>query len=448
MASGAKTPSALAPFAHNWVGGDIHGLSAYAGTLYGYTPKINDVSTALSGKVSSTVGAAGWQGSASSAFSGAWDRDAQGCAALTTMTTSTGDVVNWLAVNLSQLESSLEAAAEKTAAHGVTIGPNGEPPQECLADATAENWRVAYQAFYNQAMHDAVNARNEAGAELRSIFDGVTGGDLHPGDRTAWNDVLLGFLGAKTRYRAWLEDQVDKLKGLKNDAQAKAIADARQADGKFGKWSPEDKAAFDDAKAKFGSGEDQLAGAENSEGAFSKVLGASPSDIPAVSSALEDSNGLLKIAGDTPFVDLAAAGISTYFNAQQDIADGVPAAAAYPLEAGGSALSLGAAYAAGGAATGLVSGALVDGGAAAALGLGATGVGVVAGGAGVLAGGVVAYGVGDFVHNMIDENWAQDIHNDGVVGGIAAGTWHSVANTGKDIAHVGEDIWHGISSIF
>ena len=36
MAAGAKSPSALAPFAHNWVGGDIHGLSAYAGTLYGY----------------------------------------------------------------------------------------------------------------------------------------------------------------------------------------------------------------------------------------------------------------------------------------------------------------------------------------------------------------------------------------------------------------------------
>ena len=30
---GAKSPSALAPFAHDWVGGDIHGLSAYAGTL-------------------------------------------------------------------------------------------------------------------------------------------------------------------------------------------------------------------------------------------------------------------------------------------------------------------------------------------------------------------------------------------------------------------------------
>ena len=44
---GAKSPSALAPFAHDWIGGDIHGLSAYAGTLYGYVPRLSDVATAL-----------------------------------------------------------------------------------------------------------------------------------------------------------------------------------------------------------------------------------------------------------------------------------------------------------------------------------------------------------------------------------------------------------------
>src|SRR5579875_606744 len=446
--AGAKSPSALASFAHNWVGGDIHGLSAYAGTLYGYSPKISDVSTALNSKVSATVGAAGWQGSASSAFSAAWDRDSQGCSALSSMTDGTGDIVNWLAVNLSQIESALESAADKASAHGVPIGANGEPPQECLADATAESSRAAYQTFYNQAMHDAVDARNEAAGELQKVFDGVTGSNLQPGDRASWNDVLAGFLGAKTRYRAFVEGQVDKLKGLKNDARLKAIDDARQADGKFGKWSPEDRAAFDDAKAKFGTGADQLAGAENAEGMFSKVMGYSASDIPAISRALEDSSSLLKAGASLPFVDLAAAGVATYFNAQDDIADGMPAGVAYPAEAGGSALSLGAGYLAGNAATGLAAGALADGGALAGLGLGATGVGIVAGGAGVLAGGVVAYGVGDFAHHMIDENWSQDIHNDGVVGGVAAGAWHSVEKTGQEWADMGEGIWHGVSSIF
>lgn len=446
--AGAKSPSVLAPFAHNWVGGDIHGLSAYAGTLYGYAPKINGVATALNSKVSQTVGAAGWQGAASSAFSGAWDRDAQGCAALTTMTDGTGDIVNWLAVNLSQLESGLESAADRASAHGVPIGADGQPPQECLADATAESWRAAYQTFYNQAMHDAVNARNEASGELQKMFDGITAGDLKPGDRTSWNDVLLGFLGAKTRYRAWVEGKVESLEALKSDARLKAISDARQADGKFGKWTPEDRTAFDEAKAKFGAGADQLAGAENAEGAFSKVMGYSASDIPAVSKALEDSSSLLKAGADLPFIDLAAAGAATYFNAQDDIADGMPAGVAYPAEAGGSALSLGAGYLAGDAATGATAGLLAEGGALAGLGVGAGGIGLVAGGAGVLAGGVVAYGVGDFVHNLIKENWGQDIHNDGVVGGVAAGTWHSVENTGKDMAHTAQSIWHGVTSIF
>lgn len=446
--AGAKSPSALAPFAYNWVGGDIHGLSAYAGTLYGYEPKISDVANALNSKVKATVGAAGWQGSASSAFSGAWDRDAQGCAALSAMTTGTGDVVNWLAVTLSQIESALEKGADQASAHGVPIGANGEPPQACLADATAEQWRAAYQAFWNQAMHDAVIARNEAAGELQKVFDGVTGASLKPGDRTSWNDVLLGFLGAKTRYRAWVEGKVAALQKLKNSAVMKAIADNRQADGRFGKWTPEDHQNVDAADANLSAGKDQLAGAENAEGAFSKVLGASASDIPAVSNALRDSSDLLRGAAGIPFVDLAAAGAATYFNAQDDIAEGVPAAAAYPAEAGGSALSLGAGYVAGNAVTSIAAGALTDGGALAGLGLTAGGVGVVAGAGGVLAGGVVAYGVGDWVHNMIDENWSQDIHNDGVVGGVAAGTWHSVENTGKDMAHTAESIWHGVTSIF
>ena len=65
-----------------------------------------------------------------------------------------------------------------------------------------------------------------------------------------------------------------------------------------------------------------------------------------------------------------------------------------------------------------------------------------------LAGGVVAYGVGDFAHNLIDENWGEDIHKYGVVGGVFAGIGDSAVKTGDDIAHVGESIWHGITSIF
>ena len=49
------------------------------------------------------------------------------------------------------------------------------------------------------------------------------------------------------------------------------------------------------------------------------------------------------------------------------------------------------------------------------------GLSLAAGGAGVLAGGVVAYGVGDFAHNMIDENWGADFHQHGVIAGLGYG---------------------------
>jgi hypothetical protein len=68
-----QAPTRLMPFAYDWAGGDIHGLSGLAGTLYGYPPKMADVVTALDKKVGQIVGDAGWQGSAAKSFSSHWD---------------------------------------------------------------------------------------------------------------------------------------------------------------------------------------------------------------------------------------------------------------------------------------------------------------------------------------------------------------------------------------
>src|ERR1700733_8156251 len=69
------TSVALAPFAHDWIGGDIDGLAELAGTLYGYAPQVTSVATALNTQVRRVVDAAGWQGHAASAFTAAWQRD-------------------------------------------------------------------------------------------------------------------------------------------------------------------------------------------------------------------------------------------------------------------------------------------------------------------------------------------------------------------------------------
>jgi uncharacterized protein YukE len=447
VGAGAKTVSALAPFAYDWVGGDIRGLSAYAETLYGYGPRIDDVASALGSKVGQTVGAAGWQGAAASAFTTAWNRDAEGSNALAALTSSIGDVVNWTAVNLSQLESVLERAADEAESHGVPIGSDGQPPDACLANPTAEAWRVSYQAVWNEVMHDAVEVRNTAAGALQRTFDGITGSDLHPGDRSAYDDVIAGFLGAQTRFRAYVEGKIPGLKQEITDAKVKAIADARQADGRFGKWSDENRGEFKNLKSELESVEGKVAEAKSGENWFSKAWGFSPSDIKPVGAALDGMDGvagrLARFAGDIPVVDVAAVGLGTYFSAQADMNQfGVPSYYAYPGEAAGNVAALAAGGFVGGLATGGVAAGL------GALGASGVGVGLAAGGAGVLVGGVVAYGVGDLVHNMIDENWSQDIHNDGVVVGVADGTWHSVENTGKDMANLGKSVWHGISSIF
>jgi len=453
--SGAKSPSALAPFAYDWIGGDIHGLSAYAGTLYGYVPEINDVATTLDGTVKQIVGDAGWQGSAASAFTKAWDHDAAGASALATVTSATGDVVNWLAVTLSKIEGALEQAADEAASHEVPIGADGQPPNACLANATAESWRASYQGFWNRCMRDAVNARTTAAGRLQGIGDTVLGkhdgksgdeGGLKKGDWTAIGDVLAGFLGAQTRYRGYVDLRVGHAKSELASAKTKAIEDARQADGRFGTWSAEDRQNFADAKSTLSSAESDLASAEDTGNWLSKAAGFSPSDISAVGDSVGEIGGfagdLARAGAGIPVVDLAAAGVGTYFSAQEDIAQGVPAYVAYPGEAVGNLAALGIGTGVGIAATG-----------GAAAGLGALGVGglalsVGAGGAGVLAGGVVAYGVGDFAHNLIDENWGADISQHGVVGGIVDGVGDSAVKTGEDFANIGKSIWHGISSIF
>lgn len=317
MGAGAKAPSRLASFAHNWVGGDMHGLSAYAGTLYGYVPKLTDVATALDKQVSHIVGDAGWQGSAASAFSKAWEKDAVGATALGIMLSSAGDIVNTLAANLASTESALEEAADQTAAAGVPIGAGGQPPQACYSDPAKEQARTSYLAFWNQCMHAAAIARSQAAGALQKLGTAATeGGDdagLGDGDYTALFDVLAGFFGAQTRYRAYVDSKLPGLKKTLTKAFDDNLAAARQANGQFGSWDGKAHENYGDASARLKSVQDDLADAKTTENPFSKAWGFSLSDIP--------------------FVDIAA-GASTYFGAQDDLAAGVPWYAAYPGGAG------------------------------------------------------------------------------------------------------------------
>jgi hypothetical protein len=95
---------------------------------------------------------------------------------------------------------------------------------------------------------------------------------------------------------------------------------------------------------------------------------------------------------------------------------------------------------------------LVDGGAA--LGGLAVGAAIVAtlpedAAAGVLtlaAGGVMfgAYAVDKAFH----EHWSEDIHDHGVIGGVAQGSWNVVKGAGTSIVDDAKGVWHGVTSLF
>jgi uncharacterized protein YukE len=449
VGAAAKSPSPLAPFAYDWVGGDIHGLSAYAGTLYRYVPEISDVTGALTSKVSAVVNAAGWQGQAASAFTRAWERDSVAAGQLSSAITACGNVVDVLAVNLAKIENALEHAAGQASAHGVPLGANGGPPQVCLANAAEESWRASYQSFYNQCMLAATAARTQAAAALQSLFGQLTRapakngpGGLSNSDRTAGFDVLAGFLGAQTRYSHYVEGKIPELKQAVSQAITTAREEARLANGRFGPWTDQGKADFGTARTELAGVQNDLAGAQSSENWFSKTWGVTPSDIPGVASAVSGLDGsagsVARLAADIPFVDIAAAGAGTYFSAQQDMQAGVPGAVAYPAEAAGNVAGLAAGGYVGGLAMGATAGGL------ATLGAGAGITATLAGGAGVLAGGAVAFGVGDLTHHLIDENWGQDISQNGVVLGIGKGIGDSFVNTGKDIGNIASSVWNSI----
>ena len=138
-----------------------------------------------------------------------------------------------------------------------------------------------------------------------------------------------------------------------------------------------------------------------------------------------------------PALDVLAGGLSTVLNAQADEHSGVPGWVAYPLESANTVGTIALAAVVGGAVAGL------------AVFAGAPVLGVAAG---VAAGAVVAYGVGDYVHNLIadmpqqwDKHGALGIVTDFGAAGVS--TWDDTKHLGSDVSHLASSAWHGIMSL-
>src|ERR1035438_4839534 len=394
------TSSRLAPFAYDWVGGDIHGLHALAGTLFGYVPKVTDVTTALDKQVGRVVGDAGWTGSAASAFSSAWQRDSLTGQALGVVIAGTGNIVDGLAVVLSQIENALEQEADDAARRGVQIGPDGTPgagftgPPSNTAEASQRQWAAAYQQVHDQAMAEAQRARQQAASELAALYQKLAprADGMNTADATTVGGLLADLWAAPAAQRRLIDGIVEKLRGQARTVLAEAAAARAENPGKLLPKNILDESVK--VRTELWSADTRLASTSQYTNKLSKLLDTRivnvkdhfSEDLDARSADTSGADeagdaGLLsklsRFGGDIPVVDVLAGAVGTGLGAYHDVQSGQSWYEAVPEEA---ALNAGG-LAAGALAGGAVAGAAVFAGAP-----------LLAGVAGVAVGTVVAYG--------------------------------------------------------
>jgi uncharacterized protein YukE len=482
----------LAPFSHDWVGGNINGLAALAGTLYGYVPKMDAVADALDGQVGQLVNAAGWQGVAASSFTASWSKDSQTARALGLATDQVGQIVDWLAVSLSTLEAELEAAANAAAVHGVTIGPNGEPPAVCFGppanakEQEMQEWANWYQQFYADIMQQADKARSTAAGALaatgRQIVAPTTSGTktspetgsdgMNPGDDLTVGDLLGDLMAAPAA--------ASRVAGEKLTDARSSLTSARDAilklQAKLGNDTVIPDNMLSDLKSSLSSAVSDSRALQAADKINTKVFQAldvrvgdvtkfvktqlaelqksgetsvKPADAGAADGADDGADSVLAklsdFGKDIPVLDVLATATGTYLGVQGATADGQSLAVAIPEQAGANVASLAAGAFVGSAVSGALAGTeVVSGLAVGGLAVG----GAVAAAGGVLVGGIVAVGVGDFATHLFQENWGGDIHKYGVVGGVLDGIGDAGVETGKDFANMGKDIGHTVAHVW
>lgn len=420
--SGGKSPSPLASFTHNWVGGDIHGLSAAAGRCYRIAPQVTDVDTALNRQADKITRDGGWTGDAATAFRSAWGKDSQAGAQLVTAWNRIGDAIDKLAVQLAKLENALETAAAQAKDQGVSIDEATGDVQQASGGHGGSAKAADYVRLRDQAMALAKAARAGAAGELQQLTEAMLpqkGPSRTPGEINTVVGLLRGLWAVPTERRVGLSARLSSLEG--NVAKTRAAIwqeqnAARDALGRFGGASDATKGAYAAAKAELAGVEGDISRLNGMENLGTKLAAGDGEGLAGLNGLGRTAVRGIPIAGS-----IVGGGLTIY----GDRAKGESWAQA----GSDGVVSSGAAYGAG------ALGGSVGAAAAGALGAGT----LVSGGAGVLAGGVAAVGVGDFVHNAFQENWGADIHQHGVIGGIGHGIADAGVNTGHDIKNMWDD---------
>jgi uncharacterized protein YukE len=450
------TVTPLAAFADDWVGGDIRGLQGIAETLYAYVPQVQDLAGRLSVVAGALTTTDGWQGSAASAFSTAWQKQALTMGALETYVTAMGDAIDNLAVELSQLENALEQAAADATAHEVQISA-ADGTVASYSGSTAGQWAFTYQQTRKQILAEATTARQSATQSLYENYEQITNIDLHPNvtDLVTGIDLLGDLLAAPTAAR---REVTAKLKGLKGKELNldEELADARSS-GKPAQKIVDETTKVDKELEEV---QEELGKTGKAESALSKLLdtrasdiqkllngnagegkhvsGNTPDDLKAAAADGEpgELDKLLKVGGDIPVVDIGAALLGTAVGTYYDVKGGQSLGPALVEEAGANAA---------GTAAGAVAGTATAGAVGAAVG---EELGAVAGPAGIVVGAVAGYAVGDFAHNLTVEQWGQDREQYGAVLGTVVGVGHAEAATVDDARETAVGVGHDIEHVW
>lgn len=429
---------------NSWIGGDLAGLQAIGTTMAPARGLVDDVVRALSAKVDALAADAGWSGDAADAFRKTWAENAIQAGGLAEVAVGVGTTLGGLGDTLQRIENDLYDAANGAAKQGAQIGPRGVPATLVItgdpaapAAATAIAAQSDYATTYAQAMQTAQGYRLQAADALSTLAEQVQPGKgLKPDQALTVVDYLRGLYAipndANSAARAALPGQIgdaqSDLRDARKDLRAeKAVYEAKNLHVPS---SNPASLAHSAAVRDIAGLRDGLRAAESgaSELPLSRALNTKLGDVagllPDLGRALPEGLGFFR---DIPVVDVVASGAIAELQAHEDMDKGWSGPEAHLKDYGAAALGLAA-------------------GAAVVASLPADAVA----GAAVL-GGIAVVGVGDIAYQAFHEHWSQDIHDEGVVGGLLDGSGHVLSNVGSDVAgmatgvgHTASSVWHGV----
>ncbi|TQF05440.1 hypothetical protein E6W39_28405 [Kitasatospora acidiphila] len=406
--------------------GDIGGLHAIATSLDKLPTPLEGSVKSLDSKADSVVNDAGWHGDAATGFRAAWERDAQAMSAIAGLAGQAAGACDTLATALTNAQHRIDDARDAAVKAGLKFDADNDPlPNQDASLATA---LTTYNNEVTGAQTDATNARGDAAATLYAVL-AYTDPKIAsaPGVLEAPDDMALAAL---LHDYVYLPDESEKsyLRSIQDNLQKEhdaLVAQRATADGK-GERRVIKNELKNVSKALQNVGTDLEAVSRYEDevklGKYFNTTGA------GLLEKMGADSKWVKIADQIPGLDVLAATVGTYAQAEYDHDRGWGWTHAVVADGGANVVGIGVEVLT--AETGPF---------APVLGYAASSL------------------VNEYTHNV---HWSQNIHNDGVILGVGKSIfvdgpkdlWKNdikgMADKGVQAAEhpvaTAKKLWHGI----